>query len=116
MEKLTALITTFNEEHNVVECIKSVEFADEILLVDSFSTDKTIELAEPLVNRIISKEYLSCSSQKNWAIPQAQHNWILLIDADERVTPELKKEVLEELQAQASDSTWATSASEMDYK
>ena len=104
MEKLTALITTFNEEHNIVECIKSVKFADEILLVDSFSTDKTIELAEPLVTRIISKEYLSCSSQKNWAIPQAKHKWILLIDADERVTPELKQEVLEVLKRNPRES------------
>ena len=53
MEKLTAIIPTFNEEHNIVEAIQSVDFADEIIVVDSFSTDKTVELAKPLVSHII---------------------------------------------------------------
>ena len=53
MEKLTAIIPTFNEEHNIVEAIKSVDFADEIIVVDSFSADKTVELATPLVLSLI---------------------------------------------------------------
>ena len=94
MEKLTAIIPTGNEEHNIVDAIKSVSFADEIMVVDSFSSDRTIELATPLADIILQREYENSASQKNWAIPQAKHNWILLLDADERVTPELKKEVL----------------------
>ena len=65
MEKLTAIIPTFNEEHNIVEAIKSVDFADEILVVDSFSTDKTVELATPLATKIIQREYENSASQKN---------------------------------------------------
>jgi glycosyltransferase involved in cell wall biosynthesis len=94
MEKLTAIIPTENEEHNIVDAIKSVAFADEVMVVDSFSSDRTIELATPLADIILQREYENSASQKNWAIPQAKHNWILLLDADERVTTKLKKEVL----------------------
>ena len=64
MEKLTAIIPTFNEEHNIVEAIKSVDFADEIIVVDSFSTDKTVELATPLATKVIKREYINSASQK----------------------------------------------------
>ena len=104
MEKLTAIIPTFNEEHNIVEAIKSVDFADEIIVVDSFSTDKTVELATPLATKVIQREYINSASQKNWAIPQAQHSWILLLDADERVTRELKAEILKKLDENPDES------------
>jgi len=94
MEKLTAIIPTGNEEHNIVDAIKSIAFADEVMVVDSFSSDRTIELATPLADIILQREYENSASQKNWAIPKAKHNWILLLDADERVTTKLKKEVL----------------------
>jgi len=100
MKKITAIIPTFNEEHNIIEAIKSVDFTNEIMVVDSFSTDKTIELATPLATTILQREYENSASQKNWAIPQAEYEWILLLDADERVTPELKKEVLEILESE----------------
>ena len=93
MKKLTAIIPTGNEEHNIVAAIKSVDFANEIMVVDSFSTDQTIALATPLATTILQRKYENSSSQKNWAIPQAKHEWILLLDADERVTNELKEEV-----------------------
>ena len=94
MEKLTAIIPTGNEQHNIVAAIKSVEFADEIMVVDSFSNDDTIKLATPLVETILQRKYENSASQKNWAIPQAKHEWILLLDADERVTMSLKEEVI----------------------
>jgi len=93
MQKLTAIIPTGNELHNIKDVIASVDFADEILVVDSFSTDGTFEIANKLATRVIQREYHYSASQKNWAIPQAKHEWILLVDADERVTPELKTEV-----------------------
>jgi len=94
MTKLTAIITTGNEEKNIIEAIQSVNFSDEIMIVDSFSSDDTVKLARPIVDTILQREYEYCASQKNWAIPQARHEWILLIDADERITPELKEEVI----------------------
>lgn len=94
MRKLTAIIPTGNEIHNIEEVIASVDFADEILVVDSFSTDGTYEKAQTLATKVIRRDYEYSASQKNWAIPQAEHEWILLVDADERVTPELKEEIL----------------------
>jgi glycosyltransferase involved in cell wall biosynthesis len=97
MQKLTAIIPTGNEIHNIEAVIASVRFADEILVVDSFSTDGTYEKAKELGVKVIRRVYDYSASQKNWAIPQAEHDWILLVDADERVTPELKSEILQTL-------------------
>lgn len=77
------------------EVLASVQWADEILVVDSFSTDNTLEIARKYTDRILEHEYKNSAAQKNWTIPQASHNWILLVDADERVSPELKEEILE---------------------
>ena len=97
MEKITAIIPTGNEIHNIEAVIASVDFADEILVVDSFSTDGTFEKAQQLATKVIRREYQYSASQKNWAIPQAKHDWIILVDADERVTPELKQEIIKVL-------------------
>ena len=103
MHKLTALIPVGNEIHNIEKVIASVSFADEILVVDSFSTDGTYEKAQELATKAIRREYKYSASQKNWAIPQAKHEWILLVDADERVTPDLKEEILKILQNSTND-------------
>ncbi|HUP47297.1 MAG TPA: glycosyltransferase family 2 protein [Thermoanaerobaculia bacterium] len=92
---VSAIITTFNEIDFVEDCIRSVEWADEIYLIDSFSTDGTVELVRakfPRV-RIEQREYLGAASQKNYAIDRAAHDWIFYIDADERVTPKLRREI-----------------------
>lgn len=78
----------------MVAVLKSVAFADEVIVVDSYSTDETLELAKPYKPRILQREFDYHAAQKNWAIPQATHEWILLVDADERVTPELQKEII----------------------
>jgi len=103
MTKLTVIIPTGNEIHNIKGVINSVGFADEILVVDSFSSDGTFELAERLATRVIRREYEYSASQKNWAIPKASNEWILLVDADERVTPELKNEILSILDSPPKD-------------
>ena len=100
VKKLTAIITTGNEEHNIRGVLESVSFADEIMVVDSYSKDRTVEIAKEYTNFIIQREFDSYSSQKHCAIPQASHEWILLVDADERITPKLKKEILEVLKSQ----------------
>ena len=92
--KISAIIPTFNEEEHISEAIKSVSWADEIIVVDSFSKDKTIEIAKKFGVKIIQREYKYSASQKNWAIPQSEHNWIFLLDADERVSNSLKEEIL----------------------
>lgn len=95
MHKLTVIIPTGNEIHNIEGVIASADFADEILVVDSLSTDGTFEKAKSLDVKVIRRAYEYSASQKNWAIPQAKYEWILLVDADERVTPELKTEIIE---------------------
>ena len=92
--KISALIPTFNEEHNIAEAIDSVSWADEILVVDSFSTDSTVEIAKNKGAKVIQRTYEYSASQKNWAIPQASHDWVILIDADERITFNLKTEII----------------------
>jgi len=103
---LTVLIPTFNEEKNIRQCIEGIKWADEILIADSFSTDKTLEIAGQYPNvRIIQREYHYSTSQKNWAIPQAKNDWILIVDADERVSPELAEEIKEIVKGEFKEDT-----------
>ena len=95
MTKISAIIPTLNEEIHIAEAISSVSFADEIIIIDSFSSDKTIAIAEKLNVKIIKREFDDFSSQKNFAINQASHDWIYILDADERVTLEVEKEIIE---------------------
>lgn len=104
VNKITAIIPTYNEEHNIDEVIESVLFADEIMIVDSYSTDKTVELARKYTDFILQRKYDYSASHKNWAIPQANNEWILLVDADERVTPELEKEIKSVLKTEPSEA------------
>jgi glycosyltransferase involved in cell wall biosynthesis len=96
-EKLTVLIPCKNESHNIRDCIESVRsIADEILVADSLSTDDTLEIVRNSGGcRIIEREFIDYANFKNWAIPQATHPWVLIVDADERVTPELAVEIRE---------------------
>jgi len=97
-EKITALIPCRNEEDNIAGCLESVLWADEVLLVDSFSTDKTLDIAQRYPVRIVQHEYINSAAQKNWAIPRVKHEWVLIVDADERVTPRLKEEIIQILE------------------
>jgi len=98
--KLSIIVPTFNEEGNLKECLESVKWADEIFVVDSFSNDKTLEIALEYTDRVIQHEYINSATQKNWAIPQATNEWVMIVDSDERVTPELKNEILEILSSE----------------
>ena len=107
-EKLSAIVTSFNEEVNIKECMESVSFADEVLLVDSFSTDRTLDLARPIPGvRILQREYFGSAAQKNWAMDQTVHPWILIVDADERVTPGLAREIVDLLERDPSDDYYS---------
>ncbi len=106
MQPLTAIVTCYNEESVIRDCLESLRFADEILLVDSFSTDRTLELARPRVTRVLQHEYVNPAAQKNWAIPQAAHPWVLILDSDERATPELAAEIREILESPRHDGYW----------
>ncbi len=89
-KKITVIIPTFNVEDLIEQAIRSVLWADEIFVVDSFSTDRTVEIAKKYGVRVVQHEYVYSAKQKNWAIPQAKNDWILLLDSDEVVTDELR--------------------------
>jgi len=96
---LSALIITFNEEKHINAIMQDLAFADEIIVVDSFSTDKTVELVQSFEKaKIIQNAFVDYTSQRNFAIDHAKNPWILFIDADERLTPELKNEIEETIQ------------------
>jgi glycosyltransferase involved in cell wall biosynthesis len=92
-EQVTALIPAFNSEKGIRELLDNLKWADQILVVDSFSTDKTPDICRELGADVIQHEYINSAKQKNWAIPQCKYDWVLLIDTDERLTPELQVEL-----------------------
>lgn len=93
MEKLSVLLPTYNEAAKIRRCLESVKWADEILVTDSYSDDGTLEIAREYGARIIQHEYINSARQKNWAIPQCRYEWVLQIDADEILEPELIEEI-----------------------
>ncbi|NHM07939.1 glycosyltransferase family 2 protein [Flavobacterium sp. CYK-4] len=96
---LSALIITYNEENHISEVLHDIDFADEIIVIDSFSSDKTVELVNDFKKaQLIQHKFVDYSSQRNFAIECAKNPWILFIDADERFTDELKEEVIETIQ------------------
>ncbi len=102
-QKLTALIPAgiAGDEKIIARCIKSVAWADEVFVVlDSKSRDNTEKIAKEMGARVLRHEYVYSAKQKNWAIPRAKNDWVLLVDSDEVVTPELKKEILSLLKSE----------------
>src|SRR5439155_8460170 len=91
--KITATIITLNEERNIARAIESLRCSDEILVVDSGSVDRTVELAQNLGARVVETEWRGYAGQKNWAAEHASHDWILSLDADEAVSEALEAEI-----------------------
>lgn len=92
--QISAVIITFNEAHNLPNAIESLKFADEVVVVDSGSTDRTRELAAGLGARVIENEWPGFSAQKQFATDTASFDWVLSIDADETVSPDLRDEII----------------------
>ncbi len=91
---ISVVVTTFNEEANIADCLDSLLWCDEILVVDSFSTDRTPEIVQSYEGvTFCQRTYFGSAAQKNWAMDKTQHDWILIFDADERCTPKLRQEI-----------------------
>ncbi len=104
---LSALIITYNEEKHIKEVMQDLNFADEIIVVDSFSTDNTVGLVNTFEKaKLIQNKFVDYTSQRNFAIDCAQNPWILFLDADERFTEELKNEVIETIQKKKPSSAY----------
>jgi FkbM family methyltransferase len=106
--RLTVIIPCKNEREHIEACVASaLQIADEVLVADSGSTDGTLEIARGLGCRIIEREYGTSGDFKNWAIPQAVHEWVFILDADERITPKLAAEIRNTLSEPQHDGYWA---------
>jgi len=94
LNNLSVITIAYNEEENIRECLESVKWADEIIVVDSFSTDRTLQISKEYTAKVFQRAWEGFGSQKQFALEQATLEWVLSLDADERVSGELRKEVL----------------------
>ena len=94
MPRLSVIIIAKNESENIADCIKSANFADEVVVLDSGSSDNTNAIAKKLGAKVFNKPWKGYGQHKNLAIQLAKHEWIFSLDADERITPALKKEII----------------------
>ena len=92
---ISFLVPTLNEEVNLPDCLGSLDWADEVFVVDSFSTDRTVALARDLGASVVQHAFENYSRQKNWALDTLpfRNEWVFILDADERITPELRAEL-----------------------
>src|ERR1700738_1759756 len=112
---VTVIVHTLDESAFIEDCLRSVVWADEIYLLDSFSTDGTVDLVRERFPRarVEQREYLGAASAKNYAIDRAAHDWIFVIDADERVTPQLRDEIQRTLDGPLG--LWAYSVGRLNF-
>ena len=102
-EKISACVTAGNEERNIARCLSSLTWCDEIVVVDSFSQDRTAEISRRFTDRVCEHEWLGYIGQKNLVVQMARHPWVLILDADEEVSPELRDEILAALDRDGGD-------------
>jgi glycosyltransferase involved in cell wall biosynthesis len=107
MQTIAGIVITKNEEGNIGACLDSLQWADELIVVDAESTDRTVELARSYTSKVFVRPWPGYGAQKNFAMEQATTDWILIVDADERVPQELRDEIIAALRsASASRSAY----------
>lgn len=106
MNRLSAVVVTYNEENNIKECLTTVQFAEEVLVIDSHSSDKTAEIARDFKAKVIMTDLVYPEEKKNLGIKKAEGNWVLVVDADERVTRELRIEIEEAIKKSEYSGYW----------
>jgi glycosyltransferase involved in cell wall biosynthesis len=106
MKGITALVLTLNEEDNIAECLKTLLWADEVVVLDSGSTDRTVEIARSLGAKVFFHPFKNYADQRNYALSLVRTEWVFFVDADERVPPELAAEVREAAQEEGFSGWW----------
>lgn len=101
MSKISVTLVTLNEERNIDRCLKSVQWADEVVVIDSGSTDRTLEICRDYNCQIIETEWLGYARTKQLAVDAATNNWIFSIDADEAASPQLGAKIIEIVKSQS---------------
>ncbi len=104
---LSATVIALNEEKNLPHCLESLKFADEVIVVDSGSTDRTVDIAKAMGARVVIEPWHGYGAQKNFAMRQARHHWVLNLDADEVVTERLREEILREIRSEKPASGYS---------
>ncbi|MGH7783004.1 MAG: glycosyltransferase family 2 protein [Candidatus Binatia bacterium] len=99
---ISAIVVCFNEEENIGRCLNSIKWCDEIVVVDSYSTDGTVEICRRFTDIVIQRKWTGYRDQKEFAHSQATKDWVLLVDSDEEVTPELQKEIQQAVTVQGA--------------
>jgi glycosyltransferase involved in cell wall biosynthesis len=97
-EPVSVVIPTYNVEDRIRDCLSSVDWADEILVVDSFSTDRTVEICREYTDRILNYKEVKHSTPTTWAVPQTSHKWFMVVDSTERVSEQLRDSILQSLE------------------
>lgn len=105
--KISATIIALNEEKDLPRCLQSLKFCDEIILVDSGSTDKTAEIAKSYGAKVLQEAWRGYGQQKNFAMSHSTHEWVLNLDADEEVTESLRNEILREISSENPSTAYA---------
>lgn len=95
--KLSVVVLVRNEEKNIQKCLESASFADELIVVDDNSSDQTVEIAKKCGARIFTNKLLDFASQRNFSLERVSGDWVLFLDADEIISPQLKSEILENI-------------------
>lgn len=98
-DKISACIMTYNEEANIERCLKGVQWCDEIVVLDSFSTDRTLDICRQYTDRVFQHEWQGYIGQRNIIRTMATHPWVFFLDADEEVSDELREQILAEFRA-----------------
>jgi len=106
MKGITALVLTLNEEDNIAECLKTLLWADEVVVLDSGSTDRTVEIARNLGAKVFFHPFKNYADQRNYALSLVRTEWVFFVDADERVPPELAAEVREAVEEEGFSGWW----------
>lgn len=91
---VSVVVICNNEEDQIRACLESVGFADELLVIDSYSTDDTVEIAEEHADRVVQREWNGINEQRNFGLEEASHDWVFALDADERVSVTLQRELI----------------------
>ncbi len=93
-EKISACVLAFNEEKKIGQCLKSLTWCDELIVLDSFSTDRTVEICRQYTDKVYQRQWLGYVGQRNTVREFAQHPWVLFMDSDEEMSPALQAEIL----------------------
>jgi glycosyltransferase involved in cell wall biosynthesis len=111
LREISVIVTTFNEEPNIEACLDRLDGFGEVVVVDSFSTDGTLEVARRHPVVVYERPYESAAKQKNWALERVRHRWVLILDADEVMSDELRGEIERFDESSGVDGFWIRRAS-----